>query len=127
MSGREQAAETRKKPISASKRAGLVFPVSRMRRFLRQGRYAKRIGCGAAVYIAAVLEYLSAEVLELSGNAARDNKKKRIIPRHLNLAIRNDAELDELLHGVTIAKGGVLPNIHAVLLPKKNTEEEDGS
>ncbi|XP_023265084.1 histone H4-like [Seriola lalandi dorsalis] len=45
--------------------------------------------------------------------------KTRIIPRHLQLAVRNDEELNKLLGGVTIAQGGVLPNIQAVLLPKK--------
>ncbi len=86
--------------------------------------YAARIGAGAPVYLAAVLEYLAAEVLELSGNAARDNKKSRIIPRHVQLAVRNDEELSKLLAGVTIAEGGVLPNIHAVLLPKKSKKAE---
>ena len=81
---------------------------------------APRIGSGAPVYMAAVLEYLVAEILELAGNAARDNKKSRIIPRHIQLAVRNDEELNKLLGGVTIASGGVLPNIHAVLLPKSH-------
>jgi histone H2A len=76
------------------------------------------------VYLAAVLEYLSAEILELAGNAARDNKKTRISPRHVQLAVRNDEELNKLLGGVTIAQGGVLPNIHAVLLPKKKEKSE---
>ena len=107
------------KSTARSARAGLQFPVGRIARFLREGRYAARVGGGASVYLAAVLEYLAAEILELAGNAARDNKKARIIPRHIQLAIRNDEELNKLLGGVTIASGGVLPNIHAVLLPKK--------
>ncbi|EMS60517.1 Histone H2AX [Triticum urartu] len=78
-----------------------------------------RVGAGAPVYLCAVLEYLAAEALELAGNAARDNKKTRISPRHIQLAVRNDEELSRLLGGVTIAAGGVLPNIHSVLLPKK--------
>jgi len=61
---------------------------------------------------------LSWNTSQLAGNAARDNKKTRIIPRHLQLATRNDEELNKLFLGVTIAQGGVLPNIQAVLLPK---------
>ena len=108
------------KSTSRSARAGLQFPVGRIASYLKKGRYAARVGGGAPVYLAAVLEYLAAEILELAGNAARDNKKARIIPRHLQLAVRNDEELNKLLGGVTIASGGVLPNIHAVLLPKKS-------
>ncbi|KAK4344525.1 hypothetical protein RND71_034701 [Anisodus tanguticus] len=59
------------------------------------------------------------KVLELAGNAARDNKKTRIVPRHIQLAVRNDEELSKLLGDVTIANGGVMPNIHNLLLPKK--------
>ncbi|KAL1546022.1 histone H2A.1-like [Salvia divinorum] len=110
----------RKKSIPKSVKAGLQFPVGRIARFLKKGRYAQRMGIGAPIYMAAVLEYLAAEVLELAGNAARDNKKSRIVPRHVQLAVRNDDELGKLLSGVTIANGGVLPNINPVLLPKKS-------
>ena len=73
-----------------SAKAGLQFPVGRIGRFLKKGSFAKRVGAGAPVYLAAVLEYLTAETLELAGNAARDHKKSRISPRHIQLAIRND-------------------------------------
>lgn len=112
-----------------SQRAGVQFPVGRIHRHLRKGNYATRIASGAPVYLAAVLEYLTAEILELAGNAARDNKRQRIIPRHLPLAIRNDEELNNLLKNVTIADGGVLPNIQSALLPKgklKQTQNQDG-
>ncbi|XP_077218358.1 uncharacterized protein LOC143852694 [Tasmannia lanceolata] len=113
------------KKVSKSMRAGLQFPVGRVARFLKKGRYAQRIGNGAPVYLSAVMEYLAAEVLELAGNAARDNKKSRIIPRHVQLAIRNDEELGRLLSGATIAGGGVLPNIHTALLPKKSEKNSE--
>jgi len=116
--------KSKKKSISRSARAGLQMPVGRLGRFLRKGRYAARIGAGAPVYLAAVLEYLTAEVLELAGNAARDNKRARIIPRHIQLAVRNDEELNKLLGHITIASGGVIPNIHAVLLPPKKEVKE---
>ena len=153
------------KSTSSAAKAGLQFPVARLNRYLKKGKYASRVGVvrrrvlfrfisptraeeggcllslaaserrlsgnftlsnsqGAGVYMGAVLEYLCAEILELAGNAARDNKKTRIVPRHIQLAVRNDEELNKLLGSVTIAAGGVLPNIHAVLLPKKSKAEK---
>ena len=116
---------SKKKATSRSAKAGLQFPVGRVHRHMKLGKYASRIGAGAPVYLAAVLEYMAAEVLELAGNAARDNKKSRIIPRHITLAVRNDEELNKFLSGVTVAAGGVLPNIHSVLLPKKSKKASD--
>lgn len=161
------------KKISKSARAGLLFPVTRFHRLLRKGRYAKRVSQSAAVYLSAVIEYLSAEVpvflyvafqklelftylyvngevywechfglnqpnslfslslrlhftyervcqsvwlqmLELSGNACHDNKRQRLIPRHIVLAMKNDEELNQFCARVTCPGGGVLPFVHPV-------------
>ena len=118
-----KAKTTSSKAVSKSSRAGLQFPVGRVGRLLRNARYAERVGAGAPVYLAAVLEYLAAEMLELAGNAAKDNKKTRIIPRHILLAIRNDEELHKLLHNATIAEGGVLPNISGPVGNKQSSGE----
>ncbi len=84
MSGRGKGGKTKTKAKSRSSRAGLQFRVGRIYRILRKGNYANRVGAGPPIYLGAVMEYLTAEVLELAGNAARDNKKTRIIPRHLH-------------------------------------------
>jgi histone H2A len=102
-----------------SSKVGLIFPVGRIGSMLRRGRYTKRVAAAAPVYLAAVLEYLTAELLELSGKVAGQNKKKRITPRAVTLAVRHDEELSQLLGNVTFTQGGVLPNLHDSLRKKK--------
>lgn len=118
MSGR--GGKKRAKMISRSARAGVLFPVARMLRYLKRDTHHVRIGSGTPVYMAAVIEYLTAEILELAGNAARDFKRGRITPRHILLAVRNDEELDVLFKKVTIPQGGVLPRLMLALTSKKN-------
>ncbi|NWH92168.1 H2A2 protein, partial [Aegithalos caudatus] len=106
---------------SKSAKAGLQFPVGRIHRLLRRGKYAYRISAAATVYLAAVMEYMAAEVLELAGNAACENKKARILPRHIQLAVSNDDDLNKFFACVTVPQGGVMPNIHSCLLLKKTS------
>lgn len=113
------------KQSTKSSKAGLIFPVARMARYMKHLHVADRIGAGAPVYISAVIEYLTAEILELAGNVAKDSKKSRIIPRNIQLAIRNDDEFAKLFSNVTIASGGVLPHINDALIKGKKSEDSD--
>ncbi|KAJ7204603.1 histone H2A type 1, partial [Mycena rebaudengoi] len=97
---------------------GVLLSVGRIHRLLKKGNYAQHVGAGApGRLLAAVPEYLAAEFLELAGNTARDNKKHCIMPRHLQLAIRNNEELGKMLSSVVISQGGVVPHIDPSLLP----------
>ena len=118
MPAKNKTNQKRSTAKSGSARADLIFPVGRCNRKLREGRYATSVGRGAGVFVAAVLEYLTSEVIELAGNAAEEQRKKTIAPRHLQLAIRNDEELNKILCSTTLAQGGVLPQIHSILFAK---------
>lgn len=114
--------------VSLQARAGLQFPVTRVADMMRARLGARvRIARTGSVYLAAVLEYICAEILELAGNAARDNRRRRIAPRHLYLAVVNDDELSRLFlyaRTATLTRGGVLPNIFAFLLPQKPKSDD---
>lgn len=114
----------RGRPVSRGARAGLQFPVTRVETVMMELATVRRKSATAAVYLAAVLEYVCAEILELAGNAARDAKKVRITPRHIKLAILNDSELTRLFKGVVMS-GGVIPHIHSKLVPPQKEGRED--
>jgi len=110
--------DKKERPISTSTRAGLSLPVPRTKKHMVDQRLAGRISKTAPIYLTAVLEYLVAEVLELAGNAAKDNKKKTINPRHVMLAIRMDDELGKLCSKVWFPHAGSVENLHPILAKK---------
>ena len=102
-----------------TKKARLQFSVSRTEHLIRLYLPQYKLAQAAPVYLAAVLEYITAEVLELAGNVARDNKRARISVDHIFPAINNDEELKKLFKNTTLGTKAEA-NIHSVLLPKAN-------
>ncbi len=109
----------RPRTVTQSTRAGITFPVGRVGRYMRRGKWSQRTGAGAPVFLAAVLEYVCAEVLEVSGDLCRQSVKQRLMPRHIELACRNDADLARFFQNKSFANGGVTPYVNPKLLKKK--------
>ena len=82
---------------SSSTRAGITFPVGRIKRHLKQNDPHNRVTKGSAVFLAAVLEYLSCEVLEIAGNVAKREKRARITPRMINEVFQTDEDFNRSL------------------------------
>ena len=110
----------RRKRISKSALAGLQFPVGRIARMMKEYLNGPRVSLCAPVYLAAVMEYLTAEVLELAGNEARGARRQRITPRDIFQAINKDIELHSLFNNLVILNGGAHIYILPALLPKRD-------
>ncbi|CAL8102593.1 unnamed protein product [Calicophoron daubneyi] len=108
--------------LSKSSRSGLVFPVGRILKYMKRLNSFKRrrISPNAAVYLTAVLEYLTREVTELAGDVTLKDKRRLMTPRHIMLAVVNDVEIHESLKTVTFPFSGVMPKIESALCrPRK--------
>lgn len=116
---RKSTNSRRKAPVSNSKKAGVIFPVGRLNRMLKQGRYSQRIGGSAGVFMSGVLEYITAEICELAGNVCEEQGRKTIAPKHINLGILHDEELHKLVASAVISQGGQQVKVHDFLLPHK--------
>ena len=114
----------KKAGVTMGKRTDLMFPVGKVQRLLRRDRSNVRIGRGAGIVLTAAMEYLTSEILELAGSLAEEAGKKRIVPRHLALALAQDEELSRMLGSSVIHEGGVRPNIHPALFPAKDGKKK---
>lgn len=120
-----------KKTKSRQTKAGIIFPPSVIERFLRNFGYNKVMITGnSPVFLAAVMEYVTAQVLEGAGKISSSNDKVRITVRDMELAVASDPELKELFNRnhLSFLGGGVVPHIHPFLLKRvKNPESRHGN
>jgi len=115
---RELAKHAAREGDKAVKGSGIVVKATSAERLLRQ-HWPGPLGESASVYFAAIVEYLLAELWDLAGSATRDSGRATITPRTIQVAVLNDDELRALWGRFNICGGGVLPNIHPNLLPRR--------
>lgn len=96
---------TKDHPISVDSRSGLQLSVSRIDKILRKNT-TFRISETASIYLTAVLEYVVAEFLELSGNQCKDEHKSVIKPLHIKKIVEHDEELASLVRDLKVILPG---------------------
>jgi len=100
-----------KNSASKSQKAGLTFPVARINRFMKGNSGMKRIGGSAPVYMTAVLEYVTAEIMELAGNGTKKAGRKTVTPGDLTTALRGDPDLARVFASHAIFVGDKIDKI----------------
>ena len=126
MAKKSLSRKQRANPVSGAKKAGIHFSVARTTRLMRERRLAPRISAGAGAFLAAVLEFISHELLDGAGVNVPENVV-RIAPKHIAMAVRSDTELAKLMASVTISAGGQMEHIEEALLPKKKGKAAEGA
>jgi histone H2A len=105
-----------RKAQARSLRAGLLFPTTRCESLMMEACIAPRKSGTAAVFLAAVLEFIVTEILREAGDTTLASRKVRITPRHIKLTVLASENFTELFHGVVLA-GGVSLGVNEALLP----------
>ena len=108
-----------------SAKAGLQFCVEHVAFIASRLTNKVPFTVDAAIYLTAVVEYMIAELLELSGNAAKDLSTTILSPRHIMLAITGDEELDTYYKNVLVVDGGLIPHILKSVLRGVRDPESD--
>ena len=110
---------------------GLIFPVARIKRHLREITGSSRISNGSGICMAAAMESLAEFILEQSelalpiGPKTKERKRSKMMPKDLQMARQDNVTMVDVLRGTVIAHGGVLPNMPVSLLgPKRNRKRK---
>ena len=106
----------RSKGETLSSRTGLKLPIQRIHNDMQRCCTAKKVSVEAAIFLAGVIEYMLAELINASSYVTESSNKERITPQHITIAIHDDSEMADLLKNVIISRGGVVPNICDELL-----------
>ncbi|XP_068526444.1 late histone H2A.2.2-like [Anas acuta] len=122
---RGRGAEAKKSRSSRSSRAGLLFPVSRIERQLRKGRFAERLGARAPVFLAAVLQWVTHKTMDMAGKISKRSNQHRISPSHLQMAVRNSSALKQLLLGKPRHHSRAVPQSQRVAAPSRKRKAKD--
>ncbi|KAE9548767.1 hypothetical protein FO519_008021 [Halicephalobus sp. NKZ332] len=110
------------KARSMNSRADIIFSAQRCIKKMKKTT-GHRVRKEAGVYMATVLEYLVAEILEVAGDTTREFNKRRITPRTIMLSVRNDEELNLLTQKVHFPESGAIPFVQPSLL-KSNSKNQ---
>ena len=116
-----------KKSVSKSQRAGLTFPVARINRFMKNNSGTKRIGGSAPVYMTAVVEFITADLMDLAGNCANEAGRKTVTPADLTTALRGDVDLAKVFagHGIFVSdKSEDASVLHTLAAHNKRTARD---
>ena len=122
-----ETTELTEKGTSRQKRAEIIFPPSIAEKFLRKfDNCTIMVTQTAPVYLASILEYLCMEILEQSVNNANSQNRVRLTVKDVELAIRNDNELNRMFvkNNIYFMGGSNIPHINPVLLHRKTTTKK---
>lgn len=124
MGGLKEKKVSKSGQTTRAMKAGLTVPPSRVNRAMKLRSGLKRVGGTAPVYMAAVMEYLAAEILEVACNSTTKAKRKRVTPEDVSMALRSDADLQKVCGGFALYTGDKLEEIAKSLAPKPRPASE---
>lgn len=118
----------KKAPMRKEAKAGILFPVGKINKRMAKSGWTDRVGGTAPIWVAAVCDYLAREVVDATAKACKDGgKHKRIQPRDVILAIRNDPDLNRVFAGVKVLVGDKLKGVSDEIVCEADKRYKDAT